>query len=230
MIVEAVVIMIRKIALLAAVAVIAAVGWSYFGKTEYEDPLGAAFAQDASDVDTSMIEDMTLGNPDSNVTMIEYASFTCPHCRAFHEETFETLKADYIDNGKINFVYREVYFDRPGLWAGIVARCGEGAENRYFGIAEMLYERQKDWATQNDPAEIVASLRQIGKTAGLSDADLDQCFTDADNAEALYAYFRKTTEEHGVESTPSFVINDVLYRNMSYDELKEVLDEALAAG
>ena len=193
------------------------------------DPIGAAFAQDASDIDTSMIKDMTLGNPDADVTVIEYASFTCPHCAAFHEDAFKQLKADYIDTGKINFVYREVFFDRFGLWAAIVARCGDGAENRYFGIADMMYSKQREWASRdNSPEEIVGQLRTIGKTAGLTDAQLDACFTDADGAQALYAYYVQNSERDGVNSTPTFIINGNKHANMPYDKMKDIIDGELS--
>ena len=188
-----------------------------------------AHAQDAADIDTSMVQDMAIGNPDANVTVIEYASFTCPHCASFHATTFKDLKADYIDTGKINFIHREVYFDRFGLWAGIMARCGENAENRYFGIADIIYEQQSVWARQDDPNDIVASLRNIGKTAGLSDGELDACFQDADKAQALYAFFVKNSEADNVTGTPSFIINGEKYSNMPYDELKQVLDAALGS-
>ena len=187
----------------------------------------AAFAQDAADVDTSGIVEMQMGNPDAAVTVIEYASYTCPHCANFHANGFKDLKADFIDDGQINFIYREVFFDRPGLWASIVARCGEGAENRFFGITEMLYERQGD-LQQNDPAAVVESLKTIGRTAGLSDADLDACLQDADNAQALYARFVQTTEEDGVSSTPTFMINGEQVSNRPYPELKALIEEELA--
>lgn len=188
-----------------------------------------AHAQEAADIDTSMVQDMSIGNPDSSVTVIEYASFTCPHCASFHATTFKDLKADYIDTGKINFIHREVYFDRFGLWAGIMARCGENAENRYFGIADIIYEQQSVWARQDDPNDIVASLRNIGKTAGLSDGELDACFQDADKAQALYAFFVKNSEADNVTGTPSFIINGEKYSNMPYDELKQVLDAELGS-
>lgn len=195
--------------------------------------MGAAFAQDtaaAAEIDTSMIVDMTLGNPDAPVTVVEYASFTCPHCANFHSGAFKQLKADFIDTGKINFVYREVYFDRPGLWAAIVARCGEGAENRYFGIAEMVYEQQATWARQENPADIVESLRKFGKTAGLSDAELDQCFTDGDTAQAMYARWLQQADEDGITSTPSFIINGEKHSNKPYDEMKGLIEAALGEG
>ena len=184
-------------------------------------------AQDADQVDTSGIVEMQIGDPDAAVTVIEYASFTCPHCATFHEGPFKQLKADYIDPGKINFIYREVYFDRYGLWASIVARCGEGAENRFFGISDIIYERQQEWARQEDPADVVASLRRIGKTAGLMDEQLDQCFTDGDNAQALYALWLERAEEDEIESTPTFIINGRKYSNMSYADMKELIDNAL---
>lgn len=220
--------MTRTLTLIAALACLAVGGWVLTNQNQTTvDPIGAAFAQDASDVDTSMIKDMSLGNPEATVTVIEYASFTCPHCASFHADSFKQLKADFIDTGKINFIYRDVYFDRPGLWAAIVARCGEGAENRFFGIADLIYERQNQWARANDPQQIVNQLRTIGKTAGLTDPQLDACFSDGDKAQALYAYYLQNAEEDGINSTPSFVINGQKYSNMAYDEMKQLIESKL---
>ena len=223
--------MTRRFSILAALAVVLAAGTFFLiGPSRNADPIGAAFAQDAAsaeDIDTSMIEDMSLGNPDAAVTVTEYASFTCPHCARFHAEGFKQLKSDYIDTGKINFVYREVFFDRFGLWAAIVARCGDGAESRYFGIADMIYTQQGTWARQENPADIVESLRKIGKTAGLTDAQLDQCFTDGDKAQAMYARWLKQSKEDDISSTPSFLIDGKKYSNMPYDEMKSIIDAAL---
>ena len=215
----------RTLTALAALAFIAVGGMFAAPQTLGFD----AQAQEAADIDTSMIKEMSIGNPDAAVTVIEYASFTCPHCASFHTNVFKDLKTDYIDTGKINFIHREVYFDRFGLWAGIVARCGENAENRYFGIADMIYAQQSTWARQDDPNAIVASLRNIGKTGGLSDAELDACFQDADKAQALYAMFVKNSEADKITSTPSFIINGKKYANMPYDEFKQVLDAALGS-
>ncbi len=191
-------------------------------------PFVPAFAQDASDVDTSDIPEMSMGNPDAAVTIIEYASFTCPHCATFHNGPFKQLKEEYIDTGKIHFINREIYFDRYGLWAAIVARCGEGAENRYFGIADMIYSQQRVWARHEDPNAVVGDLRKIGKTAGLTDDQLDACFSNAENAEKLYARFVQTSQADGVESTPSFIINGEKHGNMAYAELKSLLDNLLS--
>ena len=86
-------------------------------------------------------KEMVRGKKNAPVTIIEYASFTCPHCATFHRDIFPKLEKEYIQTGKVRFVYREVYFDAPGLWAALVARCG--GEDRYFGIIKLLYEKQK---------------------------------------------------------------------------------------
>lgn len=179
----------------------------------------AAPAQEAE------IREMTMGSDDAPVTVVEYASFTCPHCANFHEDVLGDLKRDYIDTGKVRFVYREVYFDRFGLWAAMVARCGGG--DRYFGIADMIYATQSEWTSGGDPATIVGNLRRIGKTAGLTDAQLDACLTDSDKAEALVAWYQENAEADDITSTPSFVIDGEKYGNMSFADFSEVLDEKL---
>lgn len=186
----------------------------------------AANAQSTNgDIDTSMIADMFIGNPDAAVTVTEYASFTCPHCAAFHAGPFKQLKADYIDTGKIKFVYREVYFDRYGLWASMIARCG-GPE-RFFGIVDLLYAGQSTWARAGEPAAIVEELRKIGRLAGLDNDTLEACLQDATQAETLVAWYQENGERDNIDSTPSFLINGKKHSNMAYPEMKELIDAEL---
>jgi protein-disulfide isomerase len=221
------------IAVTAALAVAAgAYAWINQGTPPQQTSLaaiGAANAQAQSDaeVDTSIVEEMSLGNPEAEVTVVEYASFTCPHCRTFHEDTFKDLKADYIDTGKIHFIYREVYFDRFGLWAGMLARCG-GSE-RYFGFVDAIYESQSEWLASRDPATIADDLRKLGRTAGLTDDEVNACLKDQTKAEALVAVFQENATADNIDSTPSFVINGTKHSNMSYDAFREILDEALGS-
>ena len=222
--------MTRKLTVFAALALAAFAGIYLYGQRTGTpaDPL-AAYAQDAADVDTSMIQEMSIGNPDAKVTVIEYASFTCPHCAAFHADGFKKLKAEYIDTGKINFIYREVYFqgDRPAFWASVVARCGENPEQRFFGIVDMIFDKQRTWASATDATEMVGQLRTYGKIPGLTDAELDQCLTDNDRAHALYARWIQNGQNDNVQSTPTFIINGVKTSNKPYDELKSIIDAAL---
>jgi protein-disulfide isomerase len=171
------------------------------------------------------ITEMTMGPEDAKVTIIEYASFTCPHCASFHNGPLKELKAEYIDTGKIHFVYRDVYFDRFGLWASMVARCG--GPDKFFGIADMLYAQQRDWA-QGEPAAIADSLRRIGKLAGIEPDALEACLNDRDKAQALVAWYQENATAHDVNSTPTLIINEKTYGNMAYADLKAIIDEKLA--
>jgi protein-disulfide isomerase len=185
----------------------------------------AAQAQEAAEIDTSTVEEMALGAPDAPVTVIEYASFTCPHCATFHADVLPQLKADYIDTGEVRFVHREVYFDRYGLWAGMVARCG-GGEGRYFGIADLIYAQQRDW-TGGQPTEVVEALRRIGRTAGLTNAQLDACLSDGERAQTLVAWYQENAEADGIDATPTFIIDGQKYSNMPYADFVEILDGKL---
>ncbi|MEW9919950.1 DsbA family protein [Marimonas sp. MJW-29] len=223
----------RRNLILGGFAVLGLGGWALTSQmgggnaTRIDQMPGGAIAQTSSgDIDTSTIQDMVQGNADAPVTVIEYASFTCPHCATFHNGAYKQLKADYIDTGKIKFVYREVYFDRPGLWASMVARCG--GEARYFGIAELIYKGQSEWARAGEPAAIVEELRKIGRLAGIENETLDACLQDARMAETLYTWYQQNADADGITSTPSFVIDGQKHSNMPYPEMKELIDAALA--
>nr|WP_232489161.1 DsbA family protein [Rhodobacter amnigenus] len=186
----------------------------------------AATAQDTATEAPVEITDFSVGPADAKVQITEYASFTCPHCANFHATVWPQLKADYIDTGKVRFTYREVYFDRYGLWAAMIARCG--GEMRYFGIVDMLFEKQQDWAASDDPNVVVGNLRQIGKVAGMDDATMDACMKDGAKAEAMVAQFEANMEADGIEGTPSFIINGEKHSNMSYEDMKAIIDAELA--
>ncbi|WP_397542784.1 thioredoxin domain-containing protein [Roseovarius salis] len=196
-----------------------------FGAVNAQENSGDS-ATDMEDVDTSSVVEMTLGEPEAPVTLIEYASFTCPHCASFHDNQFKKLKQDYIDTGKVHFIYRDVYFDRFGLWASMVARCG--GQERFFGIAEMIYDQQKDWiGNGQDPVAIADRLRKIGKVAGLDDDTLDACLKDDQWAKTLFAWYRENAGADDVTSTPTLIINGEKHSNQSYDELKDIIDAEL---
>lgn len=221
-----------KLPLIAAASALAlGAAWTLLpGGAPESGPLTiAAQAQEASAAEApgeaAEVQPMVLGEPDAPVTMIEYASFTCPHCATFHDEVWPQLKADYVDAGLVRFEYREVFFDRPGLWAAMVARCGDGM--RFFGLADMIYEDQGEW-TSGQPTEIVDGLRRIGLAGGLEEAQLDACLSDGATAQALVERFEETTEADGITSTPSFVIDGEQHGNMSYAELRAILDAEIA--
>ena len=205
----------RRFALVAGLALSASPLWA------------ESHAAAEGDAAMPVVQEMTLGNPDAAVTVIEYASFTCPHCKNFHDEVFGQLKADYIDTGKINFIYREVYFERFGLWAGMIARCGGG--DKYFPIADVIYDTQREWIGDGEPTTVAENLRKIGRQVGIEEATLEACLNDQAMAEALVAEFQKNMATDDVSGTPTFLINGEKHTGeMPYDEFKALIDAKMA--
>ncbi|MBY6155064.1 DsbA family protein [Vannielia litorea] len=216
--------------LYSAVFAVAIAAGTYFAISRTSTPAGTGFdlaaqAQTATDVDTSGIAEMTLGEESAPVKVIEYASFTCPHCASFHQNVFKKLKENYIDTGKVHFTYREIYFDKPGLWAGMVARCAGPV--RYFGLSDAIYKEQTEWLKTRDLAGIHGDLRKLAIKSGLGAEQVDACLADAEKAQALYAVFLKNAEADDISSTPSFIIDGEKHTNMSYDDFAAILDEKI---
>ena len=182
--------------------------------------------QVATDASAIEIKDMVIGAEDAPITIIEYASYTCPHCASFHNNVYGGLKQEYIDTGKVKFILREVYFDRLGLWAGLLARC-EGP-SKYFGISDMLFKRQREWSKGESGAEIAENLYKIGRIAGMDNETMSACLQDRDMAEALVAEFQRTSTADGINSTPSFIINGESHANQSLADFRKLLDGMLA--
>ncbi|MEM6421023.1 MAG: DsbA family protein [Pseudomonadota bacterium] len=185
-------------------------------------PLSRALAESAAGPVTG---DVILGADDAPVTVYEYASLTCPHCAAFHRDTFPEIKAQYVETGKVKFIVREVFFDRYGLWAAMVARCG--GERAYYPLIDAYLVRQREWTGAQD---VAAEIRRIGLGAGLSPSAMDACLADEDLARGLVARYQETSEEHEVNSTPTFIINGTRHRgNMSFEEMAAIFDSELAS-
>lgn len=208
---------------LAVVVAAGAGGWWYMSQNQ---PTPAAAISTTAGQSTEIHAlDFPLGNPDASVVVVEYSSFTCPHCATFNQGAFQQIKENFIDTDQILFLKREVYFDRYGLWAGMVARCGGGT--RYHGMVELIYQTQSTWAASNDPAVVAENLRRLGRQAGMSDAEVNACLEDADKALELTEFYQANAETYGIRSTPSFVINGQLYSNMPYAEFERILTEKL---
>lgn len=170
------------------------------------------------------LEDRVMGNPDAPVTIIEYASLTCPHCAAFHKETLPKVKAEWIDTGKAKLIYRD-YPTGPvavSLAASMVARCAP--KDRYFAFLGALFDTQKNWVTSPDPIGALAKVAQLG---GMPRADVDKCLQDEKLLDGIRERSLDGQMEYGIESTPSFVINGkVIKGNMSYADFADVLEQA----
>ena len=227
--------MFRKTITLFAVFAMALAAGYLFIKPEpakvtesFELPFAAnAQSTDPNSAEETVIEEMVLGNPDAPLTVIEYASFTCPHCASFHQNTYYDLKKNYIDTGKIKFVFREIYFDKYGIWASMITRCA-GPE-KFFGLTDMLLASQRTWARAGDDLAIVNELSKIARLAGMDEDQIQGCLRDGVKIKALVEWYKENATADNVRSTPSFIIDGQLYSNMSYEEFSKLLDEKLGS-
>lgn len=168
------------------------------------------------------LPEMALGEEGAPVTIVEYASMTCPHCAHFHETTFPELKEKYIDAGKVRFIFREFPFD-PRAEAGfMLARC---SDDKYFAMIDVLFEKQDSWAPVENARD---PMLQIAKLAGFTQESFEACLTDQKLLDEIRAVRKRGAEEFGVEATPTFFINGQKYSGaMSIEEMSAVIDGML---
>ena len=192
---------------------------------EFALPFAANAQSSDADAEATEIIDMVQGVEDAPITVIEYASFTCPHCARFHSDVYKLLRKNYIDTGKIKFIFREVYFDKYGMWASMIARCS--GPDRFFGMTDLILNSQSTWARAGDDLAIVEALRKIGRLSGMEDAALDSCLQDGNKLRALVGWYKENAQRDGIQSTPSFLIDGQPYKNMNYEEFAKILEEKL---
>ena len=161
--------------------------------------LGPAYAQ-ALRMQPGPLGEMALGDEKAPVTIIEYASMTCPHCADFHARTYPELKKRYIDTGKVRFIFREFPLDQLALAAFLLARCA--GPDKYFPMIDTLFQTQKEWVTQKPLPPLLA----IAKQAGMSEQQFNECLQDKKLIDGLEDV-RQRAMKIGVQSTPSFFIN-----------------------
>ncbi len=170
------------------------------------------------------LPDMALGQPTAPVTIIEYASMTCPHCGNFDKTVFDTLKTDYVDTGKVYYVFREYPLDELAFAASMAARCAPA--DKYFPIIDTLFRTQNDWAfVQNPEPALVAQLAAFGFTHDSFAA----CLKKSDIADGIGEIAKRAQTEFGVEGTPTFFINGEKHvGEMDVAGMKAILDPLLA--
>lgn len=176
-------------------------------------------------------DDMVLGDPNAPVTLIEYASTTCPHCAAFHEEAWEQLKTNYIDAGRVRFVFREYPTPPPAVAvAGFqLARCGGASPEQYFARVSELFRQQRAMFASGSMEGVRQKLIEIGGATGLSQDQVMRCIADETGAERIRNTVDTANREFNVTGTPTFIINGVKYDGQAtYSGLSAALDAALA--
>lgn len=175
-------------------------------------------------------DDMVLGAENAPVTLIEYASATCPHCAEFHETAWEQLKTNYIDTGKVRFVFREYPTAPPAVAvAGFqLARCGGATPEQYFARLGEIFRQQRAMFATGTMEGVRQKFFEIGGAAGLSQDQVTQCINDETGAERIRRIIQGA-EAFDVTGTPTFVINGTKYEQApTYEALSHALDAAAA--
>ena len=163
--------------------------------------------------------DRTLGKDDAPVTVVEYASMTCPHCAHFHESTYPELKKRYIDTGKVRFMFREFPLDPLAAGASMLARCAD--KDKFYPLIETLFQQQRKWAVEKP----IPHLMAIAKQAGMSEQKFNACLSDQKMLDAMQAEQKRATEKFGVNSTPTLFVNGKkVVGGVSIDDLAKVID------
>jgi protein-disulfide isomerase len=164
-----------------------------------------AMAQAAADVAKPVsLPDMALGPNDAAVTITEYASMTCPHCAAFNEQVFPKIKKEYIDTGKVRYIFREFPLDIKAAAGSMLSRCiANGDAAKYFAVTDMLFRQQNDWVLKNT----TETLTRIGKQAGLTQQQVEACLKDQALLDKIAADQKYASDVLKVDSTPTFFIN-----------------------
>ena len=164
--------------------------------------------------------DMAIGAPEAPVSVIEYFSLTCPHCRDFHTETFPRLRTEYVETGKVRFIARDFPLNRPALDAAILAHCA--GPDRYFAFIETLFNTFDNWTRA---ADYLNALGQIGQLGGISEGQFQNCLGDQVLEAKIFSSILEAQEKFDIKSTPSFIINGKKHEGgMRFDAFAKTLD------
>ena len=203
----------------AVAAVVVAVGGGYYLWT----PPEAAVAQPAAGGgEVPMAELMTpgplgdhvQGAENAPVTIVEYASMTCPHCSHFHETTYPELKKKYIDTGKVRFIFREFPLDPLAAAAAMLARCA--GKDKYFPLIDAFFSQQKDWVVQKP----LQPMFNIAKQAGFTQQSFDECLANQQMLNGIEETRTRAAQKFNVNSTPTFFVNGKIFRGaLTVEEL-----------
>jgi protein-disulfide isomerase len=176
------------------------------------------------------LPDIVVGKADAPVTIVEYASMTCPHCAHFSETTVPSLKTKYIESGKVRLVFREFPLDEVAVAASMLVRCAasdaSGAVNgdKAMALVDVLFRSQDKWATRNP----VPALQQIGRQAGMTQKAFEECLNNQKLYNDIVAMRERGSKEYKVESTPTLFVNGKTIKGgVSIEEMAKVIDPLL---
>ncbi len=170
--------------------------------------------------------DFFIGSKDAPITIIEYASMSCSHCADFHNNTLEDLKKEFIDTGKVKFVFRNFPFNYPALVGSMIMSCVP-TEVKY-DYMNALYQLQKTWVNR-DPSKTRAELYKIMQSGGMKQDEFDSCLSDINLENDILEGVMNAQREFDIRSTPAFIVNGTLYSgNKNIKEFRQIIDKILS--
>ena len=168
-------------------------------------------------VDTiEALKEKKMGLESANIEIIEFASLTCGHCAKFHNEVFPKIKEEFIDTGKVSFIYKDFPLDKFALKASVIARCS--GEKKFFSFLKVLYSKQKDWTRTDDPFR---SLLKIAKLGGLKNDEIKVCVGNKSIEDGILKQRLNASKKFDIKATPTLYINGKKYDgDLTFEALK----------
>ena len=165
-------------------------------------------------------KDYALGPKDAKIVLVEYASLTCPRCARFHTQVLPGLKKEFINTGKVRYIYRDLPLDRLALGGAMIARCS--GRDTFFGFIETFYGSQASWSRASNPAQALAKLARLG---GMSQNKFDQCLQNVEIQNEILQQRLKASNDFKVQATPTVFVNGDGYSGgMTLDQFRTLLN------
>ena len=168
-----------------------------------------------NNVSSALVGDHSMGSDELNITIVEYASLTCPHCATFHGEVFPRIKSDLIDTGIVRYIFRDFPIDPIAMAGSMIAHCS--GDDKYFGVIDVLLKTQDEWLFENENP--YNGLLKVARLAGLSEENVKMCLSDTDLFNLIENNQKIATTKFGVNGTPSVFVNNKKISTLDYDTI-----------
>jgi len=208
---------------------LAGAGFALIGCSDSEEATAdagtsaAPSGEAAKVLEAAVLEDKVLGNADAPITLVEYASATCPHCAAFHKDVLPTIKKEYIETGKVKYIHRELAGNNAALAAFMLARCAPN--DGYYPFLDVIYAQQHQWGASDNLRQ---ALFDISKLAGFTKESFEACLTDQTLVDGLNEGRDNALKNLGVNATPTVFLNGEKFSGSNTAaDLSKAIDELL---